>query len=45
MYPPKTGLVHHKHIQDFPSQFDCSVPSTGNAQYIQSVPSDVIVVF
>ena len=44
MYPPKTGPVHHKHIQDFPSQFDCSVPSTGNAQYIHSVPSDVIVV-
>jgi len=44
-YPPKTGPVHHKHIKDFPSQFDCSVPSTLNAQYIHSVPSDVIVMF
>ena len=33
MYPPKTRPVHHKHIQNFPSQFDCSVPS------------DVIVMF
>jgi len=45
MYPPKTRPAHCKHIQDFPSQFDYSVPSTVNAQYIHSVPSDVIAVF
>ena len=44
MYPPKTHLVHCKHIQNLPSQFHCNVPSTENAQYIHSVPSHVIAV-
>ena len=44
-YPPKTHPVHCKHIQNFLSQFHCSVPSAGNAQYIHSVPGHVIAVF
>ena len=44
-YPQKTHPVHCKHIQNFPSQFHCSVPSAGNAQYIHSVPDHVIAVF
>jgi len=27
MYPPKTHPVHHKHIQDFPSQFIAVFPA------------------
>jgi len=44
-YPPITHLVHCNHIQNFPSQYHCSVPSAGNAQYIHSVPGHVIAVF
>ena len=44
-YPPKTHPVHCKHVQNFPSQFHYSVPSTGYAQYIHSVPGHVIAVF
>jgi len=37
-YPPSISQVH----SEFPSQFHCSVPSAGNAQYIHSVPGHVI---
>ena len=49
-YPPKTDLVHCKHIQNFPSQFHCSVPSAGNAHtggkgaLIQRIHCDFIVI-
>ena len=36
-YQAKTHLVHLKSIQNFPNQFSCSVPGSGNGQYIHSV--------
>jgi hypothetical protein len=39
---PHAHLVHHKYIQNFPSQFPCNFPSPGNAEYIYSVPGHVI---
>jgi len=35
------GLIHHKSIQNVPSQFPCSVPGSGNGWYIHSVPDHV----
>jgi len=40
-YQAKTHLVHLKSIQNFPNQFSCSVPGSGNGQYIHSVPDHV----
>jgi len=35
---------HWGYIYNFPSQFLCSFPDPGNAQYIHSVPSNVTAV-
>ena len=40
-YQAKTHLVYLKSIQNFPSQFPCSVPGSGNGWYIHSVPDHV----
>ena len=40
-YQAKTHLVHLRSIQNFPNQFSCSVPGSGNGQYIHSVPDHV----
>ena len=42
MYLPNTRPVHHRYIQNFPSQFPSSFPGAANAQYIHSVPGCVI---
>ena len=42
MYLPNTHPVHHRYIQNFPSQFPGSFPGAANAQYIHSVPGCVI---
>ena len=42
MYLPNPHPVHHRYIQNFPSQFPGSVPGAANAQYIHSVPGCVI---
>ena len=34
-YQANTHPAHPKFIQNFPSQFSCNFPSTGNGQYIQ----------
>ena len=44
-YQAKTHLVHPKSIQNIPSQFPCSVPGSGNGQYICSVPGHVTRMF
>ena len=44
-YQAKTHLVHPKSIQNFPSQFPCSVPGSGNGWYIHSVPDHVTRMF
>ena len=43
-YLPFTHLVNCNYIQNCPSQFLYSFPSPGNAQYIHSFPSHVIMV-
>ena len=40
-YQANTHPAHPKFIQNFPSQFSCNFPSTGNGQYIHSVPDHV----
>ena len=40
-YQANTHPAHPKFIQNFPSQFSCNFPSTGNGQYIHSVPGHV----
>ena len=42
MYLPNTHPVHHRYIQNFPSQFPGSFPGAANVQYIHSVPGCVI---
>ena len=43
-YPANTHPVHPKFIQNFPSQFPCSVPRSVNGQYVHSVPGHVTVI-
>src|SRR5258705_10663115 len=45
MSPACTNPVHLEFIQNFPSQFSCNFPSSGNGQYIHSVPGHVTAMF